>query len=124
MPGQSISDKTIDRAADNLAEYHSNDTFYEVLDQYAVLIKSYKHLKSDYEEERETRERYKQLARGQERNPVALVVINRDSYIFDESFVRGGDKGGSKAAKQLNDTVKASLCRKGLEGYDIIVRTR
>jgi hypothetical protein len=36
-------------------------------------MEDFKRLKSDYEEERDSRERYKQLAKGQERNPFVLV---------------------------------------------------
>ncbi|KAF4980559.1 hypothetical protein FZEAL_3454 [Fusarium zealandicum] len=117
-----LPDETIDRAADKLAEYRQNDTLSEILDQYAVLIDNYRRLKSDYEEEREGRERYKQLARGHQRNPFVLVVIDGDGYVFDESFVSAGEEGGSRAAKQLNDAVKNSLRRKGLEGCEIMVR--
>ncbi|KAJ4264380.1 hypothetical protein NW762_005578 [Fusarium torreyae] len=117
-----LPDATIDRAADKLAEYRKNDALNEILDQYAVLIEDYKRLKSDYEEEREGRERYKQLARGQERNPFALVVVDGDGYIFDERFVKDGEEGGSRAAKQLNDTIKDSLRRKGLESCEVMVR--
>ncbi|RGP77187.1 hypothetical protein FLONG3_4702 [Fusarium longipes] len=117
-----LPDSTIDRAANKLAEFRRDNTLNELLDQYAVLIEDYKRLKSDYEEEREGRERYKQLARGQERNPFALVVVDGDGYIFDERFVKDGEEGGSRAAKQLNDTIKDSLRRKGLETCEVMVR--
>ncbi|KAF9766626.1 hypothetical protein IL306_000949 [Fusarium sp. DS 682] len=117
-----LPDETIDRAADKLAEFRNNNALNDILDQYAVLIEDYKRLKSDYEEEREGRERYKQLARGQERNPFALVVVDGDGYIFDERFVKDGEEGGSRAAKQLNDTIKDSLRRKGLESCEVMVR--
>ncbi|KAF5668368.1 hypothetical protein FHETE_5304 [Fusarium heterosporum] len=117
-----LPDATIDRAADKLAEFRRDNPLTELLDQYAVLIDDYKRLKSDYEEEREGRERYKQLARGQERNPFALVVVDGDGYIFDERFVRDGEEGGSRAAKQLNDTIKDSLRRKGFETCEVMIR--
>lgn len=117
-----LSDETIDRAADQLAEYRSNDALPEVLDQYAVLIESYKHLKNEYEEARDAREHYKQQARDQGRNPFVLVLIDGDGYIFDEKFIKGGSEGGSRAAKQLNDAVKSSLRRKELEGCEVMVR--
>lgn len=117
-----LPDATIDRAADKLAEFRRDNALSEILDQYAVLIEDYRRLKSDYEEEREGRERYKQLARGQERNPFALVVVDGDGYIFDERFVRDGEEGGSRAAKQLNDTIKDSLRRKGLETCEVMIR--
>jgi hypothetical protein len=117
-----LPDETINRAADKLAAYRSNDALSEILDQYQVLIENYRRLKSDYEEEREGRERYKQLARGQERNPFALVVIDGDGYVFDEHFVGVGEEGGSRAVKQLIDSVKSSLRRKGLESCEVMVR--
>ncbi|KAG7408759.1 hypothetical protein Forpe1208_v011965 [Fusarium oxysporum f. sp. rapae] len=117
-----LPDATIDRAAHKLAEFRRDNTLNELLDQYAVLIEDYKRLKSDYEEEREGRERYKQLARGQERNPFALVVVDGDGYIFDERFVKDGEEGGSRAAKQLYDTIKDSLRCKGLETCEVMVR--
>ncbi|KAL7755443.1 hypothetical protein ACKLNR_014541 [Fusarium oxysporum f. sp. zingiberi] len=117
-----LPDATIDSAAEKLAEFRNNNALNDILDQYAVLIEDYKRLKSDYEEEREGRERYKQLARGQERNPFALVVVDGDGYIFDERFVKDGEEGGSRAAKQLNDTIKDSLRRKGLESCEVMVR--
>ncbi|QPC70700.1 hypothetical protein HYE68_001452 [Fusarium pseudograminearum] len=117
-----LPDATIDRAADKLAEFRRDNALNDLLDQYTVLIEDYRRLKSDYEEEREGRERYKQLARGQERNPFALVVVDGDGYIFDERFVKDGEEGGSRAAKQLNDTIKDSLRRKGLETCEVMVR--
>ncbi|KAF4450806.1 hypothetical protein F53441_6138 [Fusarium austroafricanum] len=117
-----LPDATIDRAADKLAQFRRDNTLNDILDSYALLIDDYKRLKSDYEEEREGRERYKQLARGQERNPFALVVVDGDGYIFDERFVKDGEEGGSRAAKQLNDTIKDSLRRKGLESCEVMVR--
>ncbi|KAL9562268.1 hypothetical protein ACKAV7_013351 [Fusarium commune] len=117
-----LPDVTIDSAAEKLAEFRNNNALNDILDQYAVLIEDYKRLKSDYEEEREGRERYKQLARGQERNPFALVVVDGDGYIFDERFAKDGEEGGSRAAKQLNDTIKDSLRRKGLESCEVMVR--
>ncbi|KAM0426461.1 hypothetical protein ACHAPT_008152 [Fusarium lateritium] len=115
-------DETLDRAAKKLAAYRSNDGLPEILDQYQVLLENYRRLKSDYEEEREGRERYKQLVRGHQRNPFALVVIDGDGYIFDEHFVSTGEEGGSRAAKQLIDSVKSSLHRKGLESCEVMVR--
>ncbi|KAF4471814.1 hypothetical protein FALBO_1276 [Fusarium albosuccineum] len=117
-----LPDETIDRAADQLAEYRKNDVLTDILDQYADLIEKYKRLKSDYEEEREGRERYKQLARGQERNPFALVVVDGDGYVFDDQYVGTGEEGGSRAAKHLIDAVKTSLRRKGLESCEVMVR--
>jgi hypothetical protein len=85
------------------------------LNQYAVLIDDYKRLKSDYEEEREAREKYKQMAKDQERNPFVLFLVDGDGYVFNESLVAKRGEGGSIAAQMLNDEIKVSLRRKGLE---------
>ncbi|RYP08119.1 hypothetical protein DL764_002102 [Monosporascus ibericus] len=117
-----LSDQEIEHNAKQLADYKRNDALPDILERYANLIEDYKRLKSDYEEEREGRERYKQMARGQERNPFVLVLVDGDGYVFDDELVRDGTEGGSRAAKRLNDTVKHSLRRKGLEGCEIMVR--
>ncbi|ENH72048.1 hypothetical protein FOC1_g10001080 [Fusarium oxysporum f. sp. cubense race 1] len=44
-------------AAMILGAFRNNNALNDILDQYAVLIEDYKRLKSDYEEEREGRER-------------------------------------------------------------------
>lgn len=117
-----LGDDTLDLATERLAVYRSKDDLSEILETYSTLIESYKRLKSDYEEERELRERYKQRARRHERNPFALVVVDGDGYVFDEAFIREGEEGGIRAAKQLNDTIKDSLRRKGIDGCEIMVR--
>ncbi|KAL2174903.1 uncharacterized protein P884DRAFT_248989 [Thermothelomyces heterothallicus CBS 202.75] len=117
-----LSDQEIERAAGQLAEFKRSDTLSRLLDQYSVLIEEYKRLKSDYEEEREAREKYKQMAKDQERNPFVLVLIDGDGYIFNDTLLSQRAEGGSLAAQMLNDEVKASLRRKGLEHCQIMVR--
>ncbi len=120
-----LSDNEIGRAAAQLAEYKQNDALSKLLDQYSVLIEDYKRLKSDYEEEREAREKYKQMAKDQERNPFVLVLVDGDGYVFKESLLAkraNGSNGGSAAAQALNEEVKASLRRKGLEHCQVMVR--
>ncbi|KAK7757078.1 hypothetical protein SLS62_001096 [Diatrype stigma] len=117
-----LGDQEIERNAKQLAEYKKNDALPDILERYANLIEDYKRLKSDYEEEREGRERYKQMARGQERNPFVLVLVDGDGYVFEDDLVRDGTEGGSRAAKRLNDMVKHSLRRKGLEHCEVMVR--
>lgn len=79
-------------------------------------------MKSDYEEERDSRERYKQMARGQERNPFVLVLVDGDGYIFDDDLVSNGAEGGQRAAHLLNNAILASLRTRGLENCRIMVR--
>lgn len=112
-----LNDQEIERAAAQLAEYKKSDALSQLLDQYAVLIDDYKRLKSDYEEERESREKYKQMAKDRERNPFVLVLVDGDGYVFNDSLLVKRAEGGSSAAQMLNDEVKASLRRKGLEHW-------
>lgn len=127
-----FADNELVRATNQLADYRKNDSLSSILDQYAALIEDYKRLKSDYEEERDAREKYKQMARGQERNPFVLVLVDGDGYIFNEDLIGKGiegdssaerlARGGTNAARQLNDAIKASLRRKGLEHCQVMVR--
>jgi hypothetical protein len=117
-----LNDQEIERAAAQLADYKRSDALSKLLDQYSVLIDDYKRLKSDYEEERETREKYKQMAKDQERNPFVLVLVDGDGYIFNDIFLSQRADGGGPAAQALNDEVKASLRRKGLEHCQVMVR--
>lgn len=79
-----LNDKEIDAAARQLADYRQNDTLQDILNRYETLLGDYKRLKSDLEEEREARERWKQVARGQERSPFVLVLVDADGYVFND----------------------------------------
>ncbi|KAL1836328.1 hypothetical protein VTJ49DRAFT_5299 [Mycothermus thermophilus] len=117
-----LTDQEIERARARLAQFRQRDELSQILDHYAFLIENYKRLKSDYEEEREAREKYKQMARDQERNPFVLVLIDGDGYVFKDSLLAKRTDGGSEAAQLLNDEVKASLRRRGLEHCQVMVR--
>lgn len=117
-----LTEKEIDEAAQRVASFRQSDPLTTILDGYESLLQDYRRLKSDYEEERDARERYKQLARGQERNPFVLVLVDADGYVFHDSLVKAGADGGSLAAQRLNDSIRDSLRRKGLEHCDIVVR--
>ncbi|KAL2135303.1 hypothetical protein VTI74DRAFT_9071 [Chaetomium olivicolor] len=117
-----LNDQEIERAAAQLAEYRRDDALSRLLDQYAILIDDYKRLKSDYEEEREAREKYKQMVKDQERNPFVLVLVDGDGYVFSDDTIAKRGEGGSIAAQKLNDEVKASLRRKGLEHCQVMIR--
>ncbi|OIW23811.1 CCCH zinc finger DNA binding protein [Coniochaeta ligniaria NRRL 30616] len=127
-----FADDELVRATSQLADYRKNNALSDILDKYAALIEDHRRLKSDYEEEREAREKYKQMARGQERNPFVLVLVDGDGYVFNEDLMgKAGDgdssaerlaRGGTNAARLLNDAVKASLRRKGLEHCQVMVR--
>ena len=78
-----LAEKELEQAAAQLAEFRAatdrqHETLSQVLKSYTALMEDYKRLKSDYEEERDSRERYKQMAKGQERNPFVLVLIDGD----------------------------------------------
>lgn len=86
-----LSDKELDAAAAQLTsfrikddEYHKNHA--EILDTYATLMEDFKRLKSEFEEARDSRERYKQLAKGGEMNPFVSVL----SLAFGFWFPGGG----------------------------------
>ncbi len=64
-----LSDKEIEAATAQLGEVRSSHesheaTLSDVLEKYGNLMLDYKRLRSDLEEERDARERYKQMARG------------------------------------------------------------
>ena len=105
-----------------LAEERQHGALSDVLKNYWTLIEQHQRLRSDYEEERDSRERYKQLAKGQERNPFVLVLVDGDGYVFDDDLVNSGAEGGQEAARILNDTIKFSLRQRGLEHCSIMVR--
>ncbi|TPX17311.1 uncharacterized protein E0L32_012225 [Thyridium curvatum] len=117
-----LSDKDLERATSQLADYRRSDALTQILEQYSTLLEDYRRLRSDYEEEREAREKYKQLARGQERNPFVLVLVDGDGYVLHDNFISKGADGGSSAAKMLNEAVKTSLRHKGLEHCQVMVR--
>lgn len=109
-------------AAKQLASFRAENELPDILDRYAALIEDYRRLKSDYEEERDAREKYKQIARAQNRNPFVLVLIDGDGYVFNGNLVSNGIEGGRSAAQLLNESIKSSLQKKGLDYCQIIVR--
>ncbi|KAL1969411.1 hypothetical protein VTN77DRAFT_8849 [Rasamsonia byssochlamydoides] len=86
-----------------------HDTHLKLLREFQELIERYRRLKSDYEEEKESREKYKKLARGQERNPFVLVLVDGDGYIFKDQHIKAGSEGGVAAAQALSDAIKELL---------------
>ncbi|KAK3374735.1 hypothetical protein B0H63DRAFT_549016 [Podospora didyma] len=117
-----LSDNDIEAASAQLAQYRKNDPLPDILEKYAALIEDYKRLKSDYEEERESREKYKQLAKGQERDPFVIVLVDGDGYVFDDNLISQRGEGGTTAAQLLCSLIKANLRRKGLEHCQIKLR--
>jgi hypothetical protein len=118
-----LANAEIDCAARELSDFRREDVLSNILTKYGDLLEGYRRLKSDYEEERESRERYKKLVREQERNPYAMVLVDGDGYIFQDLLVqKGSDDGGGNAARALNEAVRASLQTKGLDHCQVIVR--
>ncbi|EQK98566.1 hypothetical protein G6O67_002828 [Ophiocordyceps sinensis] len=122
-----LSDTDIEQAASQLAAYRSQNVLPQLLETYELLISDYRRLKSDYEEERDAREKYKQMAKGQDRsqernNPFVLVLVDGDGYVFHESLYGKDPDVGSNAAKLLNERIKASLRAKDLEHCQVMVR--
>ena len=122
-----LTDEELEQTAAQLAGFRvaseqHHATLSDVLKRYDALMEDYKRLRSDYEEKRDSRERYKQMAKGQERNPFVLVLIDGDGYIFNDDLVSNGTEGGQKAARLLNDAVKNSLRGRGLDHCRIMVR--
>ncbi|EED21150.1 conserved hypothetical protein [Talaromyces stipitatus ATCC 10500] len=87
---------------------YQND-LQNVLESFKDLLERYNSLKSDYEEEKEGRERYKRQAKARDRNPFVLVLIDGDGYMFKEHLIKAGTEGGVKAARLLSDSIKALL---------------
>ena len=121
------SDQEMERTTAQLAGFRAENTKHQatltdMLDKYATLIEDYKRLQSDFEEARDSRERYKQMARGQDRNPFVLVLVDGDGYIFDDELIASGAEGGQRAAHLLNQAVQDSLRSRGLDHCRVMVR--
>lgn len=119
------SSRDLQSAAAQLAAFQSekdqhNSTLSKILEDYASLMKRHERLQSDFEEERDSRERYKQMAKGAERNPFVLVLVDGDGFVFEDAA--GGSDGGERAAQGINEAVKRSLSRRGLDHCRIMVR--
>ncbi|THC88089.1 hypothetical protein EYZ11_012463 [Aspergillus tanneri] len=87
--------------------HHEN--VQNLLQRFHLLLDNYNRLKSDYEEEKEAREKYKKLVRGQDRNPFVLVLVDGDGCLFKEHLLKAGSEGGITAATLLSDSIKELL---------------
>ncbi|KAM3421218.1 hypothetical protein BST61_g1625 [Cercospora zeina] len=94
----------------------------KVLDQYRLLLTDYERLQSDLEEARMARDNYKQLVRGQDRDPFVLLLVDGDGYVFEDTLVAHGAEGGSNAANMLNEAIKLRLRALRLDHCRIMVR--
>lgn len=99
------------------------ETIQDILRKYESLVEDYRMLRSDYEEEKENREKYKRQARGQEKNPFVLVLVDGDGYIFKDHFIRNQREGGISAAQLMSTEVRDRLRKLGhLDHCRIVVR--
>lgn len=99
-----------------------NDTMTSALASYDSLMQAYKRLKSDYEEERNSRDNYNQIDRGQKTTSFVLVLVDGDGYVFDDDIISGGADGGQRAACLLDEAIKRSMREHGLDSCQIMVR--
>jgi len=111
------------RAA-RLSSQKEHESLQKILQNYTTLVDDYRRLKSDYEEERESREKYKKVAKGQERNPFVLVLIDGDNYIFNDDLVQAHAEGGKRAAELLARTAHDYLHKLGpyFDQCSVVVR--
>lgn len=81
-----FSDEELEGFGDNLQKFRTTNFQHQrdlqaLLKKQEDLLESYQRLKSDYEEERESREKYKKLARGKEQGKsYVLVLIDGNTY--------------------------------------------
>lgn len=93
-----------------------------LIENYSILLDEYKRLRRDYEEERDAREKYKGLAKDQDRDPFVLVLVDGDSYIFNDELISGGTEGGRRAAELLYSTVQVAMRAQGMDDCRVMVR--
>ncbi|KAH7044676.1 hypothetical protein B0J12DRAFT_557363, partial [Macrophomina phaseolina] len=99
------------------------ETLHELLRKYEALVEDYRMLRSDYEEEKENREKYKRQARGQEKNPFVLLLVDGDGYIFKDHLIKNMREGGISAAQLLTTEIRDRLRKMGsLDHCRIVVR--
>jgi len=87
-----VSEQDIDRLERRLTEFHStNDAHHSEVNNMVVafnkLLIEHRQLLSDYEEEKESRERYKRQARSQTGVPFVTVLIDGDAYLVSFTYL-------------------------------------
>nr|POE90039.1 hypothetical protein CFP56_20506 [Quercus suber] len=82
---------------------------------YTRLQGDYERLKCELEEARDARDRYKQMVKGKAEDSFVLVLIDADGYIFHDTLVQNGTKGGEQAAELLQQIVTSWLAEDGLD---------
>ncbi|KAF2141907.1 uncharacterized protein K452DRAFT_35282 [Aplosporella prunicola CBS 121167] len=102
-----------------------HDALLDVVRQYERLLDDYRSLRSDYEEEKENREKYKRQARGLvDRNPFVLLLVDGDGYLFDDQLIKAGAEGGARAAELLAAAVRERVLELSRDGehWRVVVR--
>ncbi|KAK4950230.1 hypothetical protein LTR10_011209 [Elasticomyces elasticus] len=122
-----LTDHELDASASQLSSFRiaslqQHESLTDILEKYEALVNDYKSLKSDYEEARDSRDRYKTVARTQDRNPFVLVLIDGDGYIFADDLLTDREDGGRQAATRLHEAVKRNLRTAGLDNCRVMVR--
>ncbi|KAK4950296.1 hypothetical protein LTR10_011277 [Elasticomyces elasticus] len=79
-------------------------------------------LRSEYEEAKLARDRYKSQSRSPERNPYVVVLFDGDGYAFADEYLMDRNAGGLRAAQELNQAVKEDLRSLDLEHCQVMVR--
>jgi hypothetical protein len=117
-----LTDDEVDRLSTKLAGFTEQKILDEILTDYATVLEEYRRVKNNWEEACISRDRYKREAKGHDKNPFALVLVDGDGYVFDESLIKGQYEGGATAAQRLHGAIKADLDKKGLEQCQVMVR--
>lgn len=105
-----------------ISEEESHDKLQDLLQKHDNLLDICRQLRSDLEEEKASREKYKKLAKAQDRNPFVLVLIDGDGYVFKDKLLTASANGGVEAAQLLHNQVQEHLRRLGLDDCRIMVR--
>ncbi|KAK5691966.1 hypothetical protein LTR97_011137 [Elasticomyces elasticus] len=79
-------------------------------------------LRSEYEEAKLARDRYKSQSRSPERNPYVVVLVDGDGYAFADQYLTDRNAGGLRAAQDLDQAVKKDLRSLDLEHCQVMVR--
>lgn len=106
----------------------------ELIAENAQLKASLHSIKSDYEDQSESRrswqskskeaeDRLREMVEMANSTPFAVVLIDGDGYIFQEEFLRQGAVGGAIAAQQLLEKLQDYFGKfDGSKGWRIMVR--
>ncbi|KAL4804725.1 hypothetical protein BDV18DRAFT_161815 [Aspergillus unguis] len=123
-------DASLDALRENDQKYRND--LQQVLGQFRFLLDSYNRLRDDYKKKEEelrqfnaTKQSKIQESRTQSGTPFVLVLVDGDGYLFQESLIRNGEKGGKKAATLLREYIAKFVYEVlGIAGSDCEVMVR